>query len=859
MADVRLFIEGGGAALACRALRAREALGAATVAEVEVVAPEALDGKRVLGKAAALVVATGAGERVVHGVVTRFATHATAQRASTRVHEITVESAVGVLARRRQTRVYQHLSVPEIVEKVLARAGLDGPRFAKALTGKHTPRDYVVQFEEDDLSFIRRLCEDDGLYYRFEPRDGFDALVLEDTSTAAPAAQDGPLPLVDEAGLTPDRAVAWACREDRRRRPGKVSLRDYDPQHPAVVLQGSATAGTAVEQGIEVYAAPGGFAAPADGDRRARLVLEGLRAETHRIRFTTSALSLAPGLAFHLAPSPEHHGAARPEGDHVVLAVEHAWRAERAQHEMAVTAIPRAVPFRLPRVTPRPRIAGLHPAVVTGPAGQEIHVDDAGRVKVRFFWDREGPSDDASSLPVRLAQPNLPGSMLIPRVGWEVMVAFEDGDPDRPVVVGRVYNAKHPPPFALPANKTVTSLATASSPGGAKRNSVHFDDAGGRQHMAWAAGTGKTTLVASNMVTQTVGNELCSVGGAQSFAIGANESVSVKAVYVTSAASQSLSVGGSHDVKVGGEIGVQSGSESVLIGGALLEKVGNPVDGAIAFARAAAVTVATMGAGKALEKIAKYGPTLEKLAGYAGHVVAPGIAAVDGGLHDGEKGAALAGAQAVLGQIPGADAIMAAVQGSGQAPWDTPEEKKKGEAAPGGGAAAPGAAADGAAGAAPGHRVHKIGASMTELIGGPHAVMTPGMIRWTTLGASTYLVGGDHNIKALDVSTRTAGASVDVGASLRITVAADIARVVRTGLSRTISGAMSVTAGKDFRLKAGAALRVKVGGALSAKGSVVLFKCGGSTFAATPGGVLIKAPTITINGQVVQKGKASTP
>src|SRR5262249_37080266 len=133
---------------------------------------------------------------------------------------------------------------------------------------------------------------------------------------------------------------------------------------------------------------------------------------------------------------------------------------------LEIEAIPKTVPYRLPRTTPRPRIDGVQPAFVTGPAGSEIHPDDAGRIFVHFLWDREGPTDDKSSLPMRALQANVPGSMVIPRVGWEVAVAFEDGDPDRPYVLGRVYNGKTPPPFPLPANKTVTALQSFSSPGG---------------------------------------------------------------------------------------------------------------------------------------------------------------------------------------------------------------------------------------------------------------------------------------------------------------------------------------------------------------------------------------------------------
>ena len=506
MAQVMFRLAGARVPLECRALRAREALGETLLLEMEMFAPEPVDASAVLGKACAVACATGFGERLFHGLVTRFVAIATAQAEGGRRYEVTVRSATHLLSLRKRTRVFQHLSVPAIVQRVLADAGFGTDQVSLALATNHDAREYVVQYAEDDLSFVRRLCEDEGLYFRLEARDGFDAFVLEDTSGGAPAA--GTLPLVEETLLRADRAAAWACRDARRRRPGKVTLRDYDPEHPAADLEGVAEGGGGVETGVEVYQAPGRFKTQGDGVARARLAVEVLRAEARSIRFSTTALSLAPGLSFELQVDADYQGAARPEGEHFVVALEHRWRADAPRYDLTVTAIPLAVPYRLPRVTQRPRIAGLHSAVVTGPRGQEIHTDAAGRVKLRFFWDREGATDDTSSLPVRVAQPNLPGSLLIPRAGWEVLVAFEDGDPDRPLVVGRAYNATHPPPFALPANKTVTSLATASSPGGNCQNSVHFDDAAGRQHMAWGAGSGKTTTVANNMVTQTVGNEV---------------------------------------------------------------------------------------------------------------------------------------------------------------------------------------------------------------------------------------------------------------------------------------------------------------------------------------------------------------
>src|SRR5262249_6625574 len=160
------------------------------------------------------------------------------QARASRCYELTVRSRAHLLSLRRRTRVFQHLTVPEIVPKVLYDAGFGADEVSLALAGKHAAREYVVQYAEDDLSFIRRLCEEEGLYFRFEPRDGFDAFVLEDASIRAPEAPGGALPLVENTELTAERSAAWAVEEQRRRRPGKVTLRDYDPDHPAAALEG---------------------------------------------------------------------------------------------------------------------------------------------------------------------------------------------------------------------------------------------------------------------------------------------------------------------------------------------------------------------------------------------------------------------------------------------------------------------------------------------------------------------------------------------------------------------------------------------------------------------------------------------
>ncbi len=844
MNDV-LFVVGGEEFLATD-VRGHERLGEASRFELTFVAPHVLPPEALLGKPAVVVLRSTFGERIVHGIVTRSSAVASSQSSKARVCRVVLESAFALLGLRRRSRIHQHLSVPDIIRRVFHEAGFSADAMSAEFVEEHPSREYVVQYAETDAAFVRRLCEEEGLYFRFEAKDGFDSLVLEDASAHARAATPAKLLLVDESRLETGKPVAFACESLRRRRPGKVRLRDYDPEKPSLSLESIVEAGTPVERSTEVYRAPGGFLTPVEGDIRARVLSESLRADAKRIRFETSAMGLAPGLTVELEPGPDHLGTARPEGTFFIVEVEHASRAPLPQRSCAVTAIPIGMSYRLPCVTPRPTIHGIQSAIVTGAPGEEIHTDRSGRARVRFHWDREQSADDKSSRPIRVMQPNLPGAMLLPRVGWEAIVAFEDGDPARPVILGRTYNAKHPPPFALPANKTITALATVSSPGGGRRNSIHMDDAAGRQHMVWAAGFGKTTTVANNMLTQTIGFEALSVDGSQAWTIGANETVSVANAMLWKLGSQSATVAGSQSILIKATGGTTVGSESVAIGGALLEQVGNPAAGAASFAEAAVLAGVSEipGVGVALSKGYSLGKALGE--GYAGGGVKGLLSAA------GQQGVSMAAEQ-----IPGGDALTAAADGAGLTPWSDEAQQAHGAAEAGGGTGGPAGAGAGAAAAAPGHRKTIVDGVLSESIGAAHTVTTPGPIKWTTLGLSSFAIGGSHTTRAVKIHRVTAGISSDTAATLNIKTTLAVGRSVAGALKTTIGGSLKSTAGGKHEIKAGGPLTIQVGGSLDLEGAAVVFKVGGSIVAAHSGGVLFKSSKITVNGKTVQSGKAT--
>ena len=483
---------------------------------------------------------------------------------------------------------------------------------------------------------------------------------------------------------------------------------------------------------------------------------------------------------------------------------------------------------------------------------------------MRFGWDRDGPADHNSSRPIRVSQPNTPGSMVIPRVGWEVFVAFEDGDPNRPYVVGKTYNGKQLPPFPLPANKTVTALQTRSSPGAGGQHSIHFDDAAGRQHVRIDATFAKTTTVANNMHTQTAKVEVRTVGANLTCEVGAEEDVSVTQAMIIEVASQHASVGGVQSIHTKGDQTTKTGSELVAVGGALLEKVGNPVTGALNLGKA----VALAGVGLLGDKLGKigqlgiFGKIASKAVGWGLKLGPVAYGMYEASNKPGAKpGAARnAGLNGLLevgaGLVPGGESILASAESMGiKPPWEK-EEEKKGEAAEGGGASGE---SDGAAagGPGPGKRETKVKGPMMELIGGASVVSTPGSIKWQATGASLILVGASHSTKAVKVGQEAMGASIETLGSFNVTAAKDVARDVKGAVKTTIAGAYKTTTGAKLELKAESSMTITTSGALTLEGGKVSFEVGSSVLSSSPGGVLIKASTITITDTSKQTGAAS--
>ncbi len=403
-------------------------------------------------------------------------------------YQMTIVPKLWKLTHRHDSRIFQSKSVPEIIEAVLGTAGLSDYRLS--LTGSYSPRDYCVQYRESDFAFISRLMEEEGIFYFFEHAEDKHTLVIGDGKGAiAPIAAPDTLPykLTHGAASMGENVANFSSSAEVR--PGKVTLTDYNFTKPTLSLQASSSGD--LDTDLEVYDYPGEYELPADGTGYSKVRLEEFQVRRTVASGESSCMRFMPGFTFTLTDHPRaaenathlltevHHRGAQP---HVMESVE----GEGFTYANSFHTIPSDTPYRPERKTPRPTIKGIQTAIVTGPGGQEIHTDEHGRVKVHFHWDRLGSKDDKSSCWIRVSQLWAGGgwgAMWIPRIGHEVVVDFVEGDPDRPLITGRVYHGANVPPYALPGEKTKSTIKSNSSPGGGGSNELRFEDKAGSEEI----------------------------------------------------------------------------------------------------------------------------------------------------------------------------------------------------------------------------------------------------------------------------------------------------------------------------------------------------------------------------------------
>ncbi len=449
----------------------------------------------------------------------------TAPRLST--YAVKIVPLMWLLTKRSGHRIFQHLSIPDIIGKLLAEWRIT-PTW-EIDRGAYPKLEIKIQYGESDFTFVTRLLEEAGITYLFEDKGDDTALVFRDEPQAK-AKRGALIPCVDHANEASEQEFAHQVKIGHEVRPGAFVLHDRDFRRPEFALAEQATKSVAPEDRHEqVRYEPGAYLAEigagggtpiADdkavarydlgyGKAKAERLLAGARAGKVAVSFDTNVLDLRPGTVLALTHHPHPGVAERPL---LAVACSLDGSATGAWHA-SVRAVSAELPYRPPQVTPKPRVHGIQSATVVGIRGtletQEIHVDEHGRVRVQFPWDRDGKADDNALCWIRVSQGwagKAYGFMTIPRVGQEVLVTFLDGDPDQPLVTGRLYNALNPVPYKLPDNKTISTWKSDSSPGSGGYNELKFEDKKGQELLYHQAERDQRVLV-KNDETITVWND----------------------------------------------------------------------------------------------------------------------------------------------------------------------------------------------------------------------------------------------------------------------------------------------------------------------------------------------------------------
>ena len=398
------------------------------------------------------------------------------------------------LTRTSDCRIFQNKKVPDIIKEIFREQGFTD--FEDKLSGDYREWEYCVQYRETDFNFVSRLMEQEGMYYYFTHENGKHMLVLADGYSS-----HGKFPRYDEVPYFPpdihdhrrrDHLFEWFVSQQVQ--PGAYALNDYDFKAPRKNLRALLKQPKKHAQAdFEMYDYPGEYVEPGDGNAYSKIRLQELLAQHEIAQGRGNAAGLAVGYLFSLSQCP------REEQNREYLITSAVHRLESDEYESVpglasagkiyqgeITAIDAQQPYRAPRITPKPVVQGPQTAMVVGPKGEEIYTDQYGRVKCHFHWDRHDQADENSSCWIRVAQGwagKKWGILYLPRIGHEVIVDFLEGDPDQPIITGRVYNGVNMPPYALPDNKTMSTLKSLSSKGGGGFNEFRFEDKKGEEQI----------------------------------------------------------------------------------------------------------------------------------------------------------------------------------------------------------------------------------------------------------------------------------------------------------------------------------------------------------------------------------------
>lgn len=568
-----------------------------------------------------------------HGIVSRFR-YAGKNDLGSR-YTATVRPWFWFLRYTTDCRIFQNKTVPEILEEVLGEAPNNDFDVSK-LTGSYESLEYCVQYRESDFDFCSRLMEEYGIFYFFEHSEGGHKLVLADSVAAYVPIPEGKVTVKDPEN--PEELEFQITRwiHDFEFKPGAWAQRDYNFESPSTDMladESTKMKWKNVDQ-FEVYDYPGRYPGKSKGMRLTQVRMEEEEAQHDSVHGQGSYRTFFPSRTFKVG---KHHDKSEEGKEFVVTTVRvmadvgDSYSTEEMddgyQYENEFVGIPTEVVFRPNRETPRPIVEGPQTAMVVGPAGKELYVDEYARVKVQFHWDRYGKKDENSSCWIRVSQPWAGsgfGGMNIPRISQEVIVSFLEGDPDRPIISGRVYNAesmpypsnagrnvskssgeaKYPdnqPPKDIPAADMMSSFKSNSLGGSGGHNEITMNDTGGDEGLFFRAekdevhtvgndrtdnvgndedrkvGNNRTRVVGVDETVEIGNNQEVTIGNDRDNSIGANHTESIGANHDESiGANHTQTVGGIQSIAVAGESGSAiGGNKSTTVGGSESRSIGS--------------------------------------------------------------------------------------------------------------------------------------------------------------------------------------------------------------------------------------------------------------------------------------------
>jgi type VI secretion system secreted protein VgrG len=439
----------------------------------------------VVGKSVTLRIYDAAGgERHWNGFVSRFSQGGQDRRLT--AYRAQMVPWLWFLTRTADCRIFQNQKAPDIIQKIFKDLGFAD--FKLRLYGDFVTRDYCVQYRETDFNFVSRLMEEEGICYYFEHQDGKHTLILANDASAHDPCPNQKTARYDFRGgsvVYEDVVTEWQYQEEFR--PGKWAQTDYNFETPSSSLAVTASG----KNPYEIYEYPGEYRVRPAGESLAKIRLQEQTTPAIVFPGASGCRYFSPGYQFTL----QDHYRSDLNQAYLLTAVRHmasqgagfqvgGGGGEEPTYRNSFECIPFSTPYRPARVTPEPFVQGCQTAVVVGPAGEEIYTDKYGRVKVQFHWDREGKKNENSSCWIRVSHPWAGqgwGAISIPRIGQEVIVDFLEGDPDQPIITGRVYNAGQMPPFGMPAGAVVSGIKSNSTKGGGGFNEISLNDTKGTE------------------------------------------------------------------------------------------------------------------------------------------------------------------------------------------------------------------------------------------------------------------------------------------------------------------------------------------------------------------------------------------